>query len=272
MVSFHCYLVSDSTGETVLAVARASVAQFSGVESEEHIWTLVRDESKIDEILEAVARNPGVVICTLVNRDIRDRLVRGCQRLGVPCIPVLDSVLSTLSGFLDLPVRGQPGGQHALDAGYFARVDAIQFVLRHDDGQLPQDLDEADIVVVGVSRTSKTPTCFYLANRGLKAANVPIVPGVSPPDELLRSSRPLIVALTQSAERLIQIRRNRMIMLKQEGDSNYTEPASVRQELTRARRLYESHKWPVIDVTRRSIEETAATILQLYQKRFGSIP
>jgi regulator of PEP synthase PpsR (kinase-PPPase family) len=193
----------------------------------------------------------------------------GCQKLGVPCVPVLDPVLGVLSSHLGKPVKGQPGGQHAMDADYFARVDAIQFVLRHDDGQSPHDLGDADVIVVGVSRTSKTPTCFYLANRGLKAANVPIVPGVPVPEELLAATRPLVVALYQSPDRLVQVRRNRMSMLQQEGETDYVDPDAVRLELAYARRLYEEHGWPVIDVTRRSIEETAAAIVQLHQERVG---
>ena len=187
-------------------------------------------------------------------------------------MPLLDPVLAALSGVLDQPVKGQPGGQHTLDADYFERVEAIQFVVRHDDGQSPHDLDDADVIVVGVSRTSKTPTCFYLANRGLKAANVPIVPGVPPPVELLEACRPLVVALSQNMERLVQVRRNRMKLLHQDEESDYIEPDAVRREMAEARRLYEEREWPVIDVTRRSIEETAATILQFYRERFGTLP
>jgi len=272
VTSFHFHLVSDATGETILSVAHAAVAQFEDVESIEHVWALVRSERQMNRVLAAIEANPGVVIYTMVDPARRDQLLLGCQRIGVPCVPVLDPVLGVLSGYLGQPVKGQPGGQHALDAEYFARVDAIQFVLRHDDGQSPHDIEDADVIVVGVSRTSKTPTCFYLANRGLKAANVPIVPGVDPPEELLEASKPLIVALYQSADRLVQIRRNRMTMLQQDGESDYIEPQAVRRELAHARRLYERHGWPVIDVTRRSIEESAAAILQLYQERFGALP
>jgi len=272
MTSFHFHLVSDATGETILSVAHAAVAQFEDVEAVEHVWALVRSSRQMERVLAAIEANPGVVIYTLVNPARRDQLTLGCQKIGVPCVPVLDPVLGVLSSYLVKTVKGQPGGQHALDAEYFARVDAIQFVLRHDDGQSPHDLNEADVIVVGVSRTSKTPTCFYLANRGLKAANVPIVPGVPPPEELLTASKPLVVALMQSADRLIQVRKNRMSLLKQEGESDYVEPDAVRRELADARRLYEEQGWEVLDVTRRSIEESAAAILQLYQDRFGALP
>ena len=269
---FHFHLVSDATGETILSVARAAVAQFEDVEANEHVWALVRSERQMDRVLSAIEASPGVAIYTLVDPARRDQLAAGCRRLGVPCVPVLDPVLGVLSGYLGRPVEARPGGQHALDADYFARMDAIQFVLRHDDGQSPHDLDEADVIVVGVSRTSKTPTCFYLANRGLKAANVPIVPGVPPPDELLAAARPLVVALCQSPGRLVQVRRNRMTMLRQDGGSDYVELRAVRRELAAARRLYEERAWPVIDVTRRSIEESAAAIMELYRERFGAAP
>ena len=269
---FHFHLVSDATGETILSVDHAAVAQFEDVEAIEHVWALVRSSRQMDRVLAGIEADPGVVIYTMVDLARRDQLTAGCQRLGVPCVPVLDPVLGVLSSYLGQPVKGQPGGQHALDADYFQRVDAIQFVLRHDDGQSPYDLDEAHVIVVGVSRTSKTPTCFYLANRGLKAANVPIVPGVAVPEELLAATRPLIVALHQSPDRLVQVRRNRMTMLKQDEETDYVAPEAVRQEIAQARRLYERHGWPVIDVTRRSIEETAAAIMVLYQERYGAMP
>ena len=272
MTRFHVHLVSDATGETVLSVGRAAIAQFADVEAVEHVWTLVRSARQIERILKALETSPGIVIFTLVNPARRDQLVKGCQGMGLSCVPVLDPVLGALSSFLDQPVKGQPGEQHALNADYFAKVDAIQFVVRHDDGQSPHDLDDADVIVVGVSRTSKTPTCFYLANRGIKAANVPIVPGVALPEILLNATKPLIVALSQSMDRLVQVRRNRMKLLRQDEESDYVEQDAVRRELAYARRLYEEQGWPVIDVTRRSIEETAATILQHYRERFGTLP
>ncbi len=269
---FHFHLVSDATGETILSVARAAVAQFEAVEAHEHVWSLVRSERQLQRVLSGIEANPGVVIYTMVDQARRDQLSMGCQQIGVPCVPVLDPVLGVLSSFLGKPVKGTPGGQHALDAEYFARVDAMHFVLQHDDGQSPHDLNEADIVVIGVSRTSKTPTCFYLANRGLKAANVPVVPGVALPRELEHLKRPLVVGLTQSPDRLVQVRRNRMTMLNQDGKTDYIDPNIVRDEIAHARRLFKKHDWPVIDVTRRSIEETAAAILQLYDERMGVMP
>jgi regulator of PEP synthase PpsR (kinase-PPPase family) len=199
----------------------------------------------------------------MVNEDLRGQLREGCRKLQVPCIPVLDPVLGALAGFLGLQASGRPGGQHELDAEYFARIDAMTFALAHDDGQSARNYDEADVILVGVSRTSKTPTCIYLANRGIKAANVPIVPGCPVPPELMKARHPLVVGLTKDPGQLIQIRRNRLRLLAQDDKTDYVDPESVREEVAQARRLCAEHSWPVLDVTRRSIEETAAAIIQL---------
>lgn len=267
MKRFHLHLVSDATGETINHVARAALAQFEGVEPVEHIWSLVRTQQRIEQVIGAIEANPGVVMFTLVNKKLEEQLQEGCHRLQVPCIPVLDQVIAVLSSHFGLPSRDQPGRQYALDSEYFARIEAMEFVLAHDDGQRPHDLGKADIVLVGVSRTSKTPTCFYLANRGMKAANVPVVPGCPIPTELETLKKPLVVGLTKSAERLVQVRRNRMRMLNQEEVTDYIDPECVKEELSTARRLFAKQGWPVLDVTRRSIEETAATVLQLYHDR-----
>jgi regulator of PEP synthase PpsR (kinase-PPPase family) len=176
-------------------------------------------------------------------------------------------VIGALGSFLGMPSGGQPGKQHMLDAEYFNRIDAMTFALVHDDGQATWNLDEADIVLVGVSRTSKTPTCMYLANRGMKAANVPIVPGIALPDGLFRATRPLIVGLTNDPNRLVQIRRNRLRMLHQKEETDYIDLEVVKKEVATAQRYFLAHGWPVIDVTRRSIEETAAAIMALLDRR-----
>jgi regulator of PEP synthase PpsR (kinase-PPPase family) len=266
---FHLHLVSDSTGETINAVARACMVQFEGVELVEHAWTLVRTRGQVEKVLAAVAANPGVVLFTMVNESLRAALQDGCRPLQVPCIPVLDPVIAALASYLGLQARGQPGRQHALDAEYFQRIDAMSFALAHDDGQSTGDLDAADVVLVGVSRTSKTPTCIYLANRGVKAANVPTVPGCPLPPELLDARRPLIVGLTKDPAQLVQVRRNRLRVLAQDEETDYVDPDSVRREVAEARRLCAAHGWPVIDVSRRSIEETAAAILQLLSRHRG---
>ena len=269
MTRFHLHLVSDATGDTVHSVARACLVQFEGAEAIEHIWSMVRTKSQVERIVTAIAAHPGVVLYTLVNETLRQPLIEGCRRLQVPAIPVLDPVIGALASYLGRQSRGLPGQQHLLDSEYFQRIDAMTFALAHDDGQSAFGLDSADVVLVGVSRTSKTPTCIYLANRGIKAANVPVVPAMPLPPELLVAKRPLIVGLTNDPERLIQVRKNRLSMLHQDERTDYTDIEAVREEVASARRLFAEHHWPVIDVTRRSIEETAAAILKLLARRHG---
>jgi regulator of PEP synthase PpsR (kinase-PPPase family) len=270
MSGFHLHLVSDSTGDTVHAVARACLVQFEGAEPIEHIWSMVRTKNQVERVIHGVTINPGVVLYTLVNDALRGPLIDGCRKLQVPTIPVLDPVIGALTAFLGRESRGLPGQQHMLDNEYFHRIDAMTFALNHDDGQSAWGFNDADVILVGVSRSSKTPTCLYLANRGIKAANVPVVPGVELPSELYAATRPLIVALTNDPERLIQVRENRMQMLHQHDQrSDYTDLEAVRDEVVRARRLFAEHKWPMIDVTRRSIEETAAAILKLLARKQG---
>ena len=264
---FHLHLVSDATGETVITVSRAAMAQFEDVEAEEHLWSLVRTQNQLKRVLSNVAAHPGVVMFTLVDDDLRIALQEGCRALNVPCIPLLDTVIASLSGYLGVESRNLPGGQHVMDAQYLSRIEAMNFSLTHDDGQAAGSLAQADIILVGVSRTSKTPTCFYLANRGLKAANVPFVPGCQLPPELETLHRPLIVGLTRGANQLVDIRRNRMRMIGQDEETTYIDPSAVNDEVREARRLFAKAGWPVIDVTRRSIEETAAAILQLHAER-----
>lgn len=269
MNEFHFHLVSDATGETVLGVARAALVQFEGVRSAEHLWSLVRTPAQVEKVLAVIEAHPGVVMFTLVDPALRILLQEGCRRLQAPCVPLLDPVLSTLSRYLGIEAGSRPGRQHIMDREYFERIEAMNFVMNHDDGQSPEDLDRADIVLIGVSRTSKTPTCFYLANRGLRAANVAIVPGLPLPREIENVSKPLIVGLTRNAESLVEIRRNRLSMLNQDDETEYVDVGRVREEVTAARRLFTEKGWPVIDVTRRSIEETAAEILQLFQERIA---
>jgi regulator of PEP synthase PpsR (kinase-PPPase family) len=265
--SVHIHLVSDSTGETIYRVARACVVQFEGIEAVNHVWSLVRSHAHLEKVLAGIAAHPGPVMFTLVDETLRAALQDGCRRAQVPLIPVLDPVIGALASYLGMQSGGQPGKQHSLDAEYFNRIDAMSFTLAHDDGQATWSLDEADIVLVGVSRTSKTPTCMYLANRGIKAANVPIVPQIALPEELFAATRPLIVGLTNDPNRLVQIRLNRLRSLQEGDETDYTDIERVREEVTHARRVFTERGWPVIEVTRRSIEETAAAILQLYEQR-----
>ena len=267
MAEFHVHLISDSTGETLETIVRAAVVQFEGVEVNRHLWSLIHTKRQMERVVARIEHDPGVVLFTLVSRDLRATLEDGCRRLGLPCVAVLDPVIGVLGNHFGTEMKEMPGRQHVMDADYFGRIEAMRYVMTHDDGQLVAELGEADVVLVGVSRTSKTPTCIYLANRGVKAANVPLVPGMALPGELERVDGPLIVALTANPQRLVEIRRHRLLSLKQNSETDYVDPEMVKAEVTAARGIYRRHGWPVIDVTRRSIEETAAAILQLDARR-----
>lgn len=260
---FHIHLVSDSTGETLNAMARAVVARFDDVLPIEHIYALVRSERQLERVLHEIEGAPGVVIHTIVDKELRARLEQGCRDLEMTCIAALDPLVASLARYLGASLSTRVGAQHALDSEYFDRIDALTFAMAHDDGQGTDDLEGADVVLVGVSRTSKTPTSIYLAHRGVRAANVPLVLGAEPPASLFKLRRPVVVGLTVSPDRLIQIRRNRLLSLREERESAYIEQESVREEIVRARRLFEREGWPTIDVTRRSIEETSAQIINL---------
>ena len=267
LTRLHLHLLSDSTGETLENIAKAALAQFDDVETVRHFWPMVRTEAHLDRILQEIAQNPGLVVYTLVNPATRRILETRCGALGLPAVAPLDPVSDALSAMLGQQAKARPGRQHALDAAYFARVDAIQWTIAHDDGIAWQEWEEADIVLAGVSRSSKTPTSIYLANRGYKTANIPIVVESPPPPSLFRLRRPLVVGLTTSADRLIQVRRNRLLSLNQQPDTPYVEEEAVAREIAYARRMFADHGWPVIDVTRRSIEETAAAIVSLAGER-----
>jgi regulator of PEP synthase PpsR (kinase-PPPase family) len=266
-MKLHLHLLSDSTGATLENIAKAALAQFDDVEVLRHFWPMVRSETHLERILAEIAQNPGLVIFTLVNPEIRRQLETRCRAIGLPAVAPLDPVNHALSNLLGQEMKARPGRQHMLDAAYFARVDAIQFTIAHDDGVNWENWEEADIVLAGVSRTSKTPTSIYLANRGLKVANIPIVPQSPPPDLLYRLKNPMVVGLTTSPERLIQVRRNRLLALNQQDETSYIEQEAVQKEVAYARRMFADNGWPVIDVTRRSIEETAAAIITMSNER-----
>lgn len=267
MKTFHLHLVSDSTGETVNLVARASLVQFDDIRATEHVWSMVRNRARMNEVVSAIQKDPGFVLFTLVDADLRAQLEDACRRMHVPCVSVLDPIVAALGGYLQAEIHATPGRQHVMDAEYFERIAAMDYVLSHDDGQSTADLEEADVILVGVSRTSKTPTSIYLGNRGIKTANVPVVPGCPMTPELFRVKRPLIVGLTKDPKRLVEIRRQRLRMLNHAENTDYVDPEKVSLEINEARRLFVEHDWPVINVSRKSIEETAATILQLYNRR-----
>ncbi len=267
VTTFHLHLVSDATGETLIGLAQAVVAQFDGARPAQHLSTLVRSAEQVDKVLAEVDANPGIVLFTLVDAGMRDALIEGCRKLQAPCVPVLEPLFAAFSQFLGQQPRHLPGLQHALDSTYFDRIAAMGFCLAHDDGQSLETLREADIVLVGVSRTSKTPTSVYLANRGLKVANVPLVPGIPEPPELAALDGPAVIGLTTNPDRLVQLRLNRLSVLNRDEETDYVALDSVREEVSRARRIFARHGWPVIDVTRRSIEETAATVLNIHNER-----
>lgn len=261
---FHVHLVSNSTGETLNAMAKAVTARFDGVIPIEHIYALVRSSKQMERVLEEVASAPGVVLHTLVDRDLREQLEEGCRRLDMPQIGALDPLVGAMSRYLGAALSSRVGAQHALDHDYFNRIAALDFAMAYDDGQgTLEQLEGADVVLCGVSRTSKTPTCIYLAHRGIRAANVPLVPGQEDGERLTQLKNPLVIGLTVSPDRLIQIRRNRIDNLNASQASNYTDQDAVREETIKARRAFERRGWPTIDVTRRSVEETAAAITNL---------
>ncbi len=264
----NLHLVSDSTGETLNSIARATLSRFDEPHVVQHRWSLIRSRLQLDRVLEGIEHEPGPVLFTLVDRSLRHALEEHCARLGLACQSPLDPVVELLQTSIGERAREKRGAQHVMDADYFRRIDAMHYVLAHDDGQGVAGIHEADVCLVGVSRSSKTPTCFYLANRGIKAANVPIVPGAALPEELANPPCP-VVGLHIEASALIEIRRHRLRLIGAGGvrqDTNdYVDPESVKTEIQAARRLCTSRGWPVIDVTRRSIEETAATVLQLME-------
>ncbi len=265
-IYFHLHLISDSTGETLNAVAKAACAQFDMGRPLEHFYPLVRNRKQLERAFLELEASPGLVLHTMVNAELREALEARCRELGLPSVAVLDPVMSTLGSYLGVEESHRPGAQHELDARYFSRIEALNYTMAHDDGQSTSTLHQADVVLVGVSRTSKTPTCIYLANRGIKAANIPIVSGVPLPEELHAIKGPLIVGLVVNPERLLHIRKNRLLSLKAETDTEYVDLDAIRAELVIARKLFAEKGWPVIDVTRRSIEETAAEVLALHNR------
>lgn len=263
----HLHLFSDATGETVNSVARACLVQFEETEPIEHIWTLVRTRGQLDKAIAEIEAHPGPVLYTMVDDALRAVLTEACRRLNVASVDILDPVMHALAGHFQRAGSRRPGRQHALDSVYFDRIEAMDFAIAHDDGQSVEGLLEADVVLVGVSRTSKTPTCIYLAQRGVRAGNVPIVPGVPLPESLFRAKGPLVVGLTKDPAHLVDVRRTRLrAMGARRGASSYADLEAVVSEVQAARRLCAQRGWPVIDVTRRSIEETAAAILMLLQE------
>jgi len=265
---FHLHLVSDATGETLITVARAAAAQYATVSPIEHIYPLVRSDKQLDRVLSEIETSPGIVLYTLLDRELTDRLESKCRELGLPALSILGPVLQMFQAYLGAESRPRVGAQHTLNAEYFKRIDALNYTMLHDDGQHVDDLEHADVVLIGISRTSKTPTSIYLANRGVKTGNVPLVPGMAVPPGLEALRHPLVVGLYASPERIVQIRQNRLLGLNaQRDDDLYVDRQAVAEEVAFSRRLCGKHGWPLIDVTRRSIEETAAAVIALLAER-----
>ncbi len=271
MSRLHLHLLSDSTGETLEMVAKAALAQFDDAGVTRHFWPMVRSQQHLERIMPDIAANPGLVLYTMVNAETRAKLEEHCRALGLPAIAALDAITDALGDMLGQQAQTtRPGRQHVLDEAYFARVEAIQFTIAHDDGVGWEDWEEADIVLAGVSRSSKTPTSIYLANRGYKVANIPLVVESPPPPALFGLKRPMVVGLTTAPERLVQVRRNRLLSLNQAPETAYVDHERVTREVQFARRMFADNGWPVIDVTRRSIEETAAAVINLLNERHAA--
>lgn len=274
--TFHLHLVSDATGETIHSLARACVAQFDGAEALEHFWNMVRSERQLSMVIEGVREYGGVVVFSLVNPKLRRQLEEACLTMGITSVPIIDPVLKALEVHLGMESRAKPGRQHVLDDEYFDRIEAMTYTLAHDDGQKAERLEKADVVLIGVSRTSKTPTCIYLANRGIRAANIPFVPSIGLPESIDTLKRPLIVGLTTDTQSLVAIRRQRMKLIaaghETSHKSDYIDIDLVKEEILAARRLFNQKGWPVINVARRSIEETSAEIMTLLSNHFHAMP
>jgi len=264
---FHLHLISDSTGETLISAGRAASAQFKLHNPVEHVYPLIRNRKQLLPVLQAIDKEPGIVLYTVVDQELAALVKERCEEIEVPSVNVLEPVMNTFQAYLGAPSRRRVGAQHRMNADYFARIEALNFTMDHDDGQAPDGYEEADVVLVGISRTSKTPTSIYLANRGIKTANVPIVNGVALPESLLGATKPLIVCLIATSDRISQVRENRILGTTSDfNNGHYTDRATISEELKYARSLCARHNWPIIDVTRRSIEETAAAIVALRPK------
>ncbi len=266
-IYFHVHLVSDSTGETLVGMMKASTAQFRNATALEHLHALVRSEAQMEKALVDIAAKPGVVLYTLVNADRRRTLEAQCAKLNIPAISILDPTLAMLGRYLSAAMISEVGAQRTLDAEYYGRIQALDFAMAHDDGQNVIGLRDAEIILLGISRTSKTPTCIYLANRGYKAGNIPLVPGAPLPVILDNYKKPLIIGLVAAPDRIVQIREQRLLGLNQHEQTDYIDVDRVRDEMREAKRMFVKKGYKVIDVTRRSIEETSAQIINLYMAR-----
>ncbi|PLW76254.1 pyruvate, water dikinase regulatory protein [Cohaesibacter celericrescens] len=264
---FHLHMISDATGDTLRAVGRAASAQYSHARVVEHIHSMVRNDQQLSDILEKIELEPGIVLYTLVNSDHAQKLETACQQLHIPVYNVLSPIFDLFQSYLGSSQTGQIGAQHSLDASYFQRIEAMNFTMLHDDGLSPHSIGEADVVILGISRTSKTPTSVYLAQRGLRVANIPIVPDIALPKALFALKKPFIICLIASSRHILQIRHHRILGLPANSqESDYLNRSVINEEIAYTRRICQRNQWPILDVTRKSIEETSAEILKSYQQ------
>jgi regulator of PEP synthase PpsR (kinase-PPPase family) len=261
------HLISDSTGETLSSIAKAAFAQFDQIQIKEYIWSLVRTQGQLIKVISTIKRKPGIVMYTLTDASLVEFLKEECGSLHIPCMAVLDSIVSSLSKILETNPNPKPGKQHVIDDEYFRKIEAMNFSIIHDDGQHVENIGDAEIILVGPSRTSKTPTSMYLAHRGFKTANVPYVIGCPLPDILFKVKKPLIIGLSIMPGRLVELRKNRLLSISDHQNTEYIDQEKVTKEMQEAKKIFAANHWPVIDITRKSVEEISATIIQQYQER-----
>jgi len=261
------YLISDSTGETIERIFAALKAQFSNFEYELNHFSFTRTENQIQKILDnAKKKENPIILYTIVNSKLAKYLADESQKKQIPCFGVLGDLILNFSKILNQRASHQPSGQHVLDEEYYQRIEAIQFTMNHDDGNQIDDIEKSDIILLGVSRTSKTPTSIYLANKGFKTSNIPLVNENSIPIKLINKKiKSCIVGLTTEAERLFDIRKNRLTSLKENENTEYIDLDRIREEVENSKKIFKKNQWPVIDVTRKSVEETAASIIKIFE-------
>jgi len=265
--TYQIYLISDSTGETLDRIFLALKAQFVNIEYKVHSYSFTRTESQILKILDDAKKNENsVILYTIVDNNLAKYLANTSDKKNIPCFGVLGNLILNFSKILNQKASHEPSGQHALNEEYYERIEAIQFTMNHDDGNLLSDIEKSDIILVGVSRTSKTPTSIYLANRGFKTSNIPLVNENSLPIKLRENPQlTCVVGLSTEPERLVEIRKNRMSSLKELDNTKYTSIENIRKEVNEAKKTFQKYKWPSIDVTRKSVEEAAASIIKIHE-------
>ena len=265
--TYQIYLISDSTGETLERIFLALKAQFKNIEYKIHSYSFTRTENQILKILEdAQTNNNSIILYTIVDNNLAKYLANTSNKKKIPCFGVLGNLILNFSKILNQKASHEPSGQHILNEEYYDRIEAIQFTMNHDDGNLSNEIDKSDIILVGVSRTSKTPTSIYLANKGFKTSNIPLVNENSLPEKLKENPQfTCVVGLSTEPERLADLRKNRMHSLKKAENTNYTNLDDIKDEVMKAKKTFQKYKWPVIDVTRKSVEETAASIIKIHE-------